>query len=172
MNQMAAFQADRARYPKRAFLREQSLWAIGVYRLGRAGAELKAPSLRWLADRCYWVLFRIVETLTGCSFTKSVEIGPGFRIHHFGNIFIHSRAKIGANCTIRQGVTIGTRVDQGPAPVLEDSVDIGAGAQVLGNVRVGCGAKIGALSLVLHDVPPGATAVGVPARIRYPKPQG
>ena len=111
----------------------------------------------------------MVETLTGCSFSKSVEIGPGLRIHHFGNIFIHSAVKIGRNCTLRQGVTIGTRVDGGPAPVIEDDVDIGAGAQILGGVRVGNGAKIGALSLVLEDVPEGATAVGIPARIILPK---
>jgi serine O-acetyltransferase len=62
-------------------------------------------------------------------------------------------------------VTIGSRVDGGPVPVLEDDVDLGAYAQVLGDVRVGKGAKIGAMSVVLCDVPAGATAVGVPARV-------
>lgn len=165
MNFMADFKADRARYPKHAFLREQSLWAVWVYRFGRATQDLEPPVLRWVADKTYWLLFRIVETLTGCSFPKSVAIGPGLRIHHFGNIFIHRDVKIGAFCTLRQGVTIGNRIDGGPTPVLEDGVDIGAGAQVLGDVRVGNGAKIGALSLVLEDVPSGATAVGIPARI-------
>lgn len=165
MNFMADFKADRARYPKRAFFREQSLWAIWVYRFGRATQDLRSPIQRWLANKTYWILFRIVETLTGCSFTKSVAIGPGLRIHHFGNIFIHRDTRIGAFCTLRQGVTIGTRIDGGPVPVIEDGVDIGAGAQVLGDVHVGNGAKIGALSLVLEDVPSGATAVGIPARI-------
>lgn len=165
MNGMEDFQADRARYPKNAFLREQSLWAIWVYRFGRATRELHSPILHWLAEKSYWALFRIVETLTGCSFPKSVEIGPGLRIHHFGNIFIHRDAKIGSDCTLRQGVTIGTRFDGGPVPVIGNGVDIGAGAQVLGGVHVGNGAKIGALSLVLEDVPNGATAVGIPARI-------
>ena len=72
---------------------------------------------------------------------------------------------IGANCTLRQGVTIGNRHDGGPSPVLEDDVELGAYAQVLGGVRVGRGAKVGAMSVVLRDVPPGAVAVGIPARI-------
>jgi len=93
------------------------------------------------------------------------RIGPGLRIYHFGNIFIHSQVVIGRNCTLRQGVTIGNRVSDGPAPLIEDDVDFGAYAQVLGNVRIGSGAKIGAMTVVLCDVPAGATAVGVPARI-------
>ena len=165
MNQREAYRADRARYPERAFKREQSLWAIRVYRFGR-GNDQRAPGLvRAINDRVYWFLFRIVETLTGCSFTKATDIGPGLRIHHFGNIFIHSGVVIGANCTLRQGVTIGNREDHGPVPVIEDDVDFGAYAQVLGGIRIGRGAKIGAMSVVLCDVPPGATAVGIPARI-------
>ena len=165
MNQADAYRADRARYPERAFKREQSLWAIKVYRFGRGNDQRPPGLVRKLNDRLYWFWFRIVETLTGCSFTKAVDIGPGLRIHHFGNIFIHSGVKIGANCTLRQGCTIGNRVEGGPVPVLEDDVELGAYAQVLGGVRIGKGAKIGAMSVVLKDVPPGATAVGIPARI-------
>ena len=73
--------------------------------------------------------------------------------------------QIGANCTLRQGVTIGNRVDDGPVPVIEDDVELGAYAQILGGVRIGRGAKIGAMSVVLCDVPPGTVAVGVPARV-------
>lgn len=165
MNQADAYRADRARYPERAFKREQSLWAIKVYRFGRGNDQRPPGLVRTLNDRLYWFWFRIVETLTGCSFTKAVDIGPGLRIHHFGNIFIHSGVKIGANCTLRQGCTIGNRVEGGSVPVLEDDVELGAYAQVLGGVRIGKGAKIGAMSVVLKDVPPGATAVGIPARI-------
>lgn len=170
MNQHEAWQADRARYPERAFKREQSLWAIWVYRFGRGNDQRPQGWARAWRDRVYWFLFRIVETLTGCSFTKAVDIGPGLRIYHFGNIFVHSGVVIGARCTLRQGVTIGNRVEGGPVPVLEDDVDLGAYAQVLGGIRIGRGAKIGAMSVVLHDVPPGATAVGVPARILHPVP--
>lgn len=165
MNQRDAWRADRARYPDRAFKREQSLWAIRLYRFGRGNDQRPRGPVRALNDRLYWFLYRIVETLTGCSFTKDTVIGPGLRIHHFGNIFIHSRAVIGARCTLRQGVTIGNRVEGGPVPVIGDDVEFGAYAQVLGGVRIGDGARIGAMSVVLCDVPPGATAVGIPARI-------
>ena len=157
--------ADRARYPESAWVREQSLWAIAVYRFGRWNDSRPHDFSQKLYDRLYWFLFRIVETLTGVSFTKAAEIGPGLRIHHFGNIFIHSGVKIGANCTLRQGVTIGNRHEGGGVPVLGDDVELGAYAQVLGEIRIGDGARIGALSVVLQDVPPGATAVGIPAKI-------
>ena len=157
--------ADRARYPASAWVREQSLWAIAVYRFGRWNDSRPPGFSQKLCDRVYWFLFRIVETLTGVSFTKAAAIGPGLRIYHFGNIFIHSGVKIGSNCTLRQGVTIGNRHEGGGVPTLGDNVDLGAYAQVLGEVRIGDGARIGALSVVLQDVPPGATAVGIPAKI-------
>jgi serine O-acetyltransferase len=87
------------------------------------------------------------------------------RIWHFGNIFIHPASVIGSDCTLRQGVTIGNRHDGGDAPVIGNNVAFGAYAQILGSVRIGNNCKIGAMSLVICDVPDNATAVGVPARI-------
>jgi len=159
------FKADMARYSTGAWLREQSVWAIAVYRFGRWSDRRKFRLVRWCFHRIYWVTYRVVETLTGITMPKMAEIGPGFRIHHFGGIVIHQNAKIGANCTIRHGVTIGDRYHRGPVPVVEDDVEFGACSQALGGIRIGKGAKIGAMSLVLCDVPPGATAVGIPARI-------
>jgi serine O-acetyltransferase len=159
------YQADLRRYPRRPFLKEQSIWAIALYRFGRRNDRRKRGLVRWVGDRWYWLAYRVIETLTGVSIPKSVQVGPGLRIYHFGNIFVHADARIGANCTLRQGVTIGNRHDGGPVPVLEDDVELGAYAQVLGGVRIGRGARIGAMSVVLADVPPGATAVGVPARV-------
>lgn len=162
------WQADLARYPRRPWLKEQSIWAIAVYRFGRRVDRRPPGPRRALLERVYWLLFRAVETLTGISIPKGVAVGPGLRIHHFGNIFVNNDAAIGANCTLRQGVTLGNRHDGGPSPVLEDDVDLGAYAQILGGVRVGRGARVGAMSVVLCDVPPGATAVGIPARIVGP----
>jgi serine O-acetyltransferase len=159
------WKSDLARYPERPWLKEQSIWALAVYRFGRRNDQRRPGLVRRLGDRFYWLAFRITETLTGISIPKSVRIGPGLRIYHFGMIIVHADAQIGANCTLRHGVTIGNRVANGPVPVIEDDVEIGACAQVLGGVRIGRGAKIGALSLVLRDVPPGAVAVGIPARI-------
>ena len=164
------WQADLQRLPPRPMLKEQSAWALWVYRFGRR-TDLRSPGLgRTLGGRVYWLLYRLTETLTGISIPKSVKVGPGLRIYHFGNIFVHADATIGARCTLRQGVTIGNRHDGGPVPILEDDVELGAYAQVLGGVRIGRGAKIGAMSVVLTDVPAGHTAVGIPAKILAPKP--
>ena len=158
------FEADLARYPRRPFLKEQSIWAIWVYRLGRRTLKRKPGTLYFFRLKICWLLFRIVETLTGISLPLDAEIGPGLRIYHFGNIFIHSSAIIGRNCTLRQGVTIGNRFTDGGAPVVEDNVEFGAYAQALGSIRIGANAKIGALSLVLYDVPADTTVLGIPAR--------
>lgn len=160
----ARWREDRARYGPRAWLREQSLWSVAVLRFGQWADERPAGAGRRALARLYWPLYRIVETLTGIGLSKAVEVGGGLRIHHFGGIFVADGVRIGARCTLRQGVTLGERVDGGALPVLGDDVELGAYAQVLGGVHVGDGARVGALSVVLDDVAPGATVVGVPAR--------
>lgn len=163
------WQADLRRYPApRPFLKEQALWALCIYRFGRRVDRLpQGWQQRWLT-RLYWLLFRLIETALSTSLPKSAVIGPGLRIWHFGGIFLHPDVRIGANCTLRQGVTLGNRVENGPAPVIGNNVEFGAYAQVLGGVRIGNDCKIGAMTLVLHDVPDGCTAVGVPAKIIRP----
>jgi serine O-acetyltransferase len=159
------FDADLSRYPLRPFLREQSIWAIWIYRYGRRVLNRRRGMVQAVELKFYWLMFRAIETVTGISLPLQAQIGPGLRIFHFGNIFIHEQAVIGRNCTLRQGVTIGNRVSDGPAPMIGDDVEFGAYAQVLGNVRVGNNAKIGAMTVVLSDVPAGATAFGIPARV-------
>lgn len=151
---ISPFKADLARYPRKPWLKEQSLWAVAIYRFGRWNDTRKPSLTKKLLDKVYWLVYRVVETLTGITMPKMVQIGPGLRIHHYGGIIIHQNTKIGANCTLRQGITIGNRYNDGPAPVLEDDVEVGAAAQILGDVRIGRGARIGAMSLVLCDVPP------------------
>lgn len=163
------WEADLRRYPARPFRKEQSVWAIWVYRWGRRLERNGNGAMPRLLEKAYWLAFRWVETMTGISLPKSADIGPGLRIHHFGNIFINPGVRIGANCTLRQGVTIGNRIDGGPVPVIGDNVEFGAYAQVLGGGRVGNGCRIGAMAVVLCDVPDGCTAVGNPARIVRPK---
>ena len=158
--------ADLQRYGlKRPFLKEQSIWAVWVYRFGRRVDRRPHGMSRRVLTILYWLLFRLVETATGISLPKSAVIGPGLRIWHFGGIFLHPATVIGVNCTLRQGVTIGNREEGGAVPVIGDDVEFGAYAQVLGEVRIGNGCRIGAMSVVLCDVPDVATAVGVPARI-------
>ena len=159
------WKADLERYPERPFLKEQSIWAIWIYRFGRRLDQCRDGWWKRGQTKIYWLAFRLSETILSISISKSVRIGPGLRIWHFGNIFIHPGVVIGSNCTLRQGVTIGNREVSGAVPVIGDNVEFGAYAQVLGDVRIGSNCKIGAMSLVLCDVPDGATAVGVPARI-------
>lgn len=162
----ADWAADLQRYGlPRPFLKEQSIWAVWTYRFGRRLDCMPVGFAKKMLTSFYWPCFRLVETAVGISLPKSAVIGPGLRIWHFGGIFLHPAVRMGANCTLRQGVTIGNRVADGPVPVIGDDVDFGAYAQVLGGVRIGNGCHIGAMSVVLCDVPDGATAVGVPARV-------
>ena len=165
------WQADLARVAApRPLFKEQSLWTIWVYRFGRRVDRRPAGFRRKLLTRIYWLLFRMAETLTGISLPKSCVIGRGLRIWHFGGVFVHDQAVLGDNCTLRQGVTIGNREEGGAAPVIGNNVEFGAYAQVLGPVSVGDGCKIGAMAVVLNDIPPCATAVGQPARIVAKRP--
>jgi serine O-acetyltransferase len=127
--------------------------------------------VRKLLTPIYWLMFRLVETAIGISIPKSAVIGPGLRIWHFGGIFLHADVVVGTNCTLRQGVTIGNRHENGPVPIIGHDVNFGAYAQVLGGIRIGNDCQIGAMSVVLCDVPDGATAVGAPARIILRKTQ-
>ncbi len=162
----ADWQADLRRYGvRRPFLKEQSIWAVWVYRLGRRLDRRPNNLARKLAMPLFWLLYRFVETAVGISLPLTAVIGPGLRIWHFGGIFINDQCVIGANCTLRQGVTIGNRETDGPAPVIGNDVEFGAYAQALGGIRIGNRCRIGAMSVVLTDMPDGSTAVGIPARI-------
>lgn len=158
--------ADLARVGNRsAMLREQSLWAIWVYRYGRR-IDRRVEGLRKKVEtRWYWILFRLVETITGISIPKACIIGPGLRIWHFGGIFLHPNTVIGRNCTLRQGVTLGNRGADDGAPVIGNDVELGAYAQVIGPIKIGDGCRIGALTAVVKDLPAGAVAVGHAPRI-------
>lgn len=110
---------------------------------------------------CKWNVLhhRFWSVVTGADIPLNCQIGGGFLLIHPNGIVIHDKARIGANCLILQQVTIVAGVKVG------GHVDIGAGAKVIRPVTIGDHAKIGANAVVLCDVPAGATAVGVPARI-------
>ena len=135
--------------------------ALGLHRLGH-----------WLYGGELYFLARLVNHvarfLTAIDIHPGAKIGRNFFIDH-GFTVVGETAEIGNDVTIYQNVTLGgtnpsTGIGGKRHPTLEDDVVIGSGAQVLGPITVGRGAKVGANSVVTKDVPPGATVVGSPAR--------
>jgi serine O-acetyltransferase len=117
------------------------------------------------------------RSLTGIEIHPAAEIGPGLFIDHGMGVVIGETAKLGADVTIYQGVTLGgTGFATGKRhPTVEDCVTIGSGAKLLGPIVVGHGAKIGANTVVIHDVPPNSTVVGIPGhpvRVEGKRPEG
>ena len=106
---------------------------------------------------------RFWSMVTGADIPLNCKIAGGFLIPHPNGIVIHPDADIGPNCLLFQQVTIGDA--RGGVPKLGGHVDVGAGAKIIGPVTIGDHANIGANAVVTKDVPPGATAVGIPARI-------
>lgn len=110
------------------------------------------------------VIATVSRSLTGIEIHPAAEIGPGLFIDHGMGVVIGQTAEVGADVTIYQGVTLGgTGFATGKRhPTVEDNVTIGSGAKLLGPIQVGHGAKIGANTVVIHDVPPNSTVVGIP----------
>ncbi len=124
------------------------LWGIGLKWLARLGSNVA----RWM---------------TGIEIHPGATIGRRFFIDHGMGVVIGETAVIRDDCTLYHGVTLGgTSWNKGKRhPTLERGVVIGAGAKVLGPITLGEGAKVGSNAVVVRDVPTGATAVGIPARI-------
>ena len=144
----------------------QGFWVMLVYRFGRWRYGVRPALLRKLLSLVYKVLYKLVQILTGIELPCDVVIGRNFVIDHFGGIVISGYAQFGDDCRIRNGVVVGLKnVHEPIAPVIGNNVDIGAGAKVLGNIRIGNNVVIGANAVVLIDVPDNSLAVGVPARV-------
>lgn len=113
------------------------------------------------------VLSQLVRFLTGIEIHPGAKIGAGFFIDHGMGVVIGETAEIGENATLYQGVTLGgTGIQRGKRhPTLGNNVVVGAGAKVLGSIKIGANVKIGAGSVVVHSVPDNCTVVGVPAEI-------
>ena len=134
-----------------------AIWAYRfAHRLHQGGFSFLARALSQFA-----------RFLTGVEIHPAARIGRRFFIDHGMGIIIGETAVIGDDCLLYQGVTLGgTGNESGKRhPTLGDRVVVGAGAKVLGNIVIGADTRIGANSVVLHNVPPHSTVVGIPGKI-------
>jgi serine O-acetyltransferase len=147
-------------------LSRQGLWAMVTYRVGRWRYTIRWRWVRMPFSFLYKTLKPISEVLTGIELPCEVTLGRRFRIDHFGGIVISGDTVFGDDCIIRNGVTVGLKhTGFRGSPILGNRVDIGAGAKILGPIRIGDDVSIGANAVVLIDVPSNSIAVGVPARV-------
>jgi serine O-acetyltransferase len=140
------------------------LHAVWIHRL--AHRLWQQPGYRLVAR----VVSQLNRSLTGIEIHPGAVIGRRFFIDHGMGVVIGETAEIGDDVMIYHGVTLGGRslLRVKRHPTLQDGVVVGAGARILGPVVVGAGAQVGANSVVVKDVPPGAVVVGVPGQVRQP----
>lgn len=138
-----------------------SIQVVVIYRLQAWSHRRHVPLLPELCQQ-------LTMMLASVQIGNNMEIGPGLLIAH-GNVIIDGYGSIGAGCQVSPFVTIGLDTggaDAGfQAPRIGDDVFIGTGAKILGPVTIGANARIGANAVVMSDVPPDSTAVGIPARV-------
>ena len=142
---------------------DHGAWALKLHTLSHALYCARHPR----AARAIWKLTRI---LTGVDIYPSATVGTGLNLPHPNGIVIGQNVRIGSSVTILQQVTVGAHTIDGiynesNMPNICDRVMLGAGCKVLGGVTIGEGAVIGANAVVLKDLPPHCTAVGIPARV-------
>src|SRR5919106_312576 len=144
--------------------------AILAHRVSHAMHEAGVP----LAPR---MLANVMKVVTGVEIHPAARIGRGLFIDHGSGVVIGETAEVGHDVTMYQGVTLGgTGFARGKRhPMVGDEVMIGSGAKLLGPIEVGDRCKIGANSVLIHDVPPGSTVVGNPGhpvRVNGQRPEG
>lgn len=135
--------------------------AVVLFRLSNALWHLRLIPLAIIVAKIN-KLFNAIVIGHGC------KIGPGFVVQHPAGVVINSQAMLGRDCVLQSGVAIGA-VDR-QSPTLGDRVWLGSGAKVVGGVKIGSDASIGANAVVVSDIDSGVTAVGVPARPLTTKP--
>ncbi|HUA73435.1 MAG TPA: serine O-acetyltransferase EpsC [Solirubrobacteraceae bacterium] len=144
--------------------------ALLAHRVAHALCQAGVPLLPRLISM-------VTRTLTGIEIHPRAQIGSGLFIDHGTGVVVGETAEIGDNVTLYQGVTLGgTGFATGKRhPTVQDNVTIGSGAKLLGPITIGHGAKIGANSVVITDVPPNSTVVGNPGhpvRVEGRRPEG
>jgi serine O-acetyltransferase len=120
-------------------------------------------SRRWQLVPLEMIFNRLNTIFCNCIIGRGADFGPGFVLIHATGIVINGNVRGGSKVYLEHQVTIGAERRQ--SPVLGSDIFLGAGAKILGSVTIGDGARVGANAVVVHDVPPYATVVGIPARI-------
>jgi serine O-acetyltransferase len=143
--------------------RAMFMYRFGVWRMNRS------KLIRMPLSVMYRWMHRRVRNRYGIELHYTAKIGRRLRIAHQHGIVIHEHAVIGDDCTIRQGVTIGSTGEYSmQGPTLGNNVDVGAGAMILGKVKIGDNVRIGANAVIMMNVPANSMAVAQPARIITP----
>jgi len=148
---------------------QKSVLVLRGYRWARwfVVRRKSAPVLWALGLPCQVAYRVLVEWVLGVELPAKADAGPGLVLWHGQGLVVHADTKLGAGVVLRQNTTIGPKARDGvksAAPVLEDGVDVGANSVIIGAVRIGAGAVVGAGSVVTRDVAPGAVVAGNPAR--------
>lgn len=121
---------------------------------------------RWRIPMLPWVFYALNRILFAVVLPPSTQVGRGVKFAYLGlGTVVHGRAVIGDSVTIASNVTIGGRSGHESVPVIEAEAYIGTGARVLGPIRVGRGAVVGANAVVVRDVPPYSVVAGIPAKV-------
>lgn len=141
--------------------------ALAIYRFGVWRMTFRFKVIRAPLSIVYRFFFRYARNNYGIELPYSASIGNRVVFEHQHGIVVHGNAKIGNNCIIRQGVTIGNRYMDKPfeAPSIGNNVNIGAGAKILGKLNIADNVNVGANAVVTIDVPANATVLGIPAKI-------
>jgi serine O-acetyltransferase len=145
---------------------EPGFWVVALHRFGNWRMGIRPKLIRGPFSLIYKFLSRLAEIVGGIQLSYTVRLGRRVRIWHHGGIVLHARS-IGNDVHIRHNTTFGvaSRSRDRAIPTIEDRADIGCGVCVLGDVTVGHDSVIGANAVVVTDIPPYATAVGIPARV-------
>ncbi len=149
----ASFKATRSD----AVLRTDGFMVLLLSRLPHTRFGKRVPMVRWL-------IRRVLTATYGVELGKDVELGPGVYFVHTVGVVIGGNSKVGARVRFYGGNTVGTAKDDG-YPTIEDDVQVGCGARILGPIRVGARSVIGANAVVVTDIPPDSVVAGIPGRV-------
>lgn len=168
---LAQLRADaafyRTQFPGSPWV-HRMFWVCATYRIGHWATRVRMPVLGQLLRAAYCVLNFVVSIITNADIRPGAVIGQRFCVHTCRGLLITNKVVIGDDCMVNAQVCIVNAAnDRGQGvPVIGSNVRIGIGAKVMGGIRVGDHARVGANAVVIRDVPGGHLAVGVPAALK------